>query len=202
MSGNLFIVTAASGAGKTSLVRALLEHDTQVRKSVSTTTRAPRAGEIHGRHYNFVAQEQFAQMLKRGEFLEHAEVHGHHYGTSRSWVEGSMQSGSDILLEIDWQGARQIRRIFPQAVGIFILPPSLETLEQRLRARGQDSPGVIAQRLQAAREEMSHVQEFDYVIINDKFELAAQELSCIVRAQRLRLAAQLEHHQDLINRLK
>ncbi|HVS25793.1 MAG TPA: guanylate kinase [Burkholderiales bacterium] len=202
MTGNLFIVAAASGAGKTSLVRALLDNDPRVRKSVSCSTRAPRAGEVNGQHYNFVSQQKFSEMLKRGEFLEHAEVHGNYYGTSKNWVEDAMKGGGDILLEIDWQGAQQVRRIFPQAVGIFILPPSLAVLEERLRARGQDSMDVIASRLKAAREEMSHVQEFDYVIINEEFGQSVQELICIVHAQRLKLKAQLERNHDLINRLK
>ncbi|HEY6280820.1 MAG TPA: guanylate kinase [Burkholderiales bacterium] len=202
MTGILFIVTAASGAGKTSLVRALLESDNQLRKSVSYTTRPARPGEEDGRHYNFVSQQKFADMLKQREFLEHAEVHGNHYGTSKSWIERAMQGGHDILLEIDWQGAQQVRRIFPQAIGIFILPPSLASLEERLKARGQDSPEVIASRLKAARVEMSHVPEFDYVIINDKFEQAVQELICIVRSNRLKLKPQLERHRDLINHLK
>lgn len=202
MTGILFTVTAASGAGKTSLVRALLESDNQLRKSVSYTTRPARPGEEDGRHYNFVSQQKFADMLKQREFLEHAEVHGNHYGTSKSWIERAMQGGHDILLEIDWQGAQQVRRIFPQAIGIFILPPSLASLEERLKARGQDSPEVIASRLKAARVEMSHVPEFDYVIINDKFEQAVQELICIVRSNRLKLKPQLERHRDLINHLK
>lgn len=202
MTGILFIVTAASGAGKTSLVRALLESDNQLRKSVSYTTRPARPGEEDGRHYNFVSQQKFADMLKQREFLEHAEVHGNHYGTSKSWIERTMQGSHDILLEIDWQGAQQVRRIFPQAIGIFILPPSLASLEERLKARGQDSPEVIASRLKAARVEMSHVPEFDYVIINDKFEQAVQELICIVRSNRLKLKPQLERHRDLINHLK
>lgn len=202
MTGILFIVTAASGAGKTSLVRALLESDNQLRKSVSYTTRPARPGEEDGRHYNFVSQQKFADMLKQREFLEHAEVHGNHYGTSKSWIERAMQGGHDILLEIDWQGAQQVRRTFPQAIGIFILPPSLASLEERLKARGQDSPEVIASRLKAARVEMSHVPEFDYVIINDKFEQAVQELICIVRSNRLKLKPQLERHRDLINHLK
>lgn len=202
MPGFLFIVTAASGAGKTSLVRALLESDDQLRKSVSYTTRPARPGEKDGIHYNFVSQQKFADMLKQREFLEHAEVHGHHYGTSKIWIEHAMQSGYDMLLEIDWQGAQQVRRIFSQAVGIFILPPSLASLEERLEARGQDNPEVIASRLKAARVEMSHVHESDYVIINDKFEQAVQELICIVRSNRLKLKPQLERYRDLINRLK
>ena len=202
MTGILFIVTAASGAGKTSLVRALLESDNQLRKSVSYTTRPARPGEQNGIHYNFVSQQKFEDMLKQREFLEHAEVHGYHYGTSKIWIERAMQSGYDMLLEIDWQGAQQVRGIFPQAVGIFILPPSLDSLEERLKSRGQDNPEVIANRIKAARVETSHVHEFDYVIISDKFELAVQDLVCIVRGSRLKLKPQLERHRDLINHLK
>ncbi len=202
MPGILFIVSAASGAGKTSLVRALLKNDNQLRKSVSYTTRPVRPGEEDGKHYHFVSQQKFTDMLKQREFLEHAEVHGHHYGTSKIWIEHAMQGGHDMLLEIDWQGAQQVRKIFPQAAGIFILPPTLATLEERLKARGQDSPEVIASRLEAARVEMSHVHEFDYVIINDKFEQAVQDLISIVRSCRLKLKPQLERHRDLINRLK
>lgn len=202
MTGILFIITAASGTGKTSLVRALLKTDNQLRKSVSYTTRPARPGEENGKHYNFVSQQKFADLLRHGEFLEHAEVHGHSYGTSKSWIERAIQDGPDILLEIDWQGAQQVRRIFPNAVGIFILPPSLASLEERLKARAQDSSEVIVSRLKAARAEMSHVNEFDYVIINDKFEQAAQELICIVRSNRLKLKPQLERHRDLINHLK
>ncbi len=202
MTGVLFIVTAASGTGKTSLVRELLKSDNQLRKSVSYTTRPARPGEEDGKHYNFVTQQKFADLLKHGEFLEHAEVHGHSYGTSKNWIERAMQDGHDILLEIDWQGAQQVRRSFSNAVGIFILPPSLASLEERLKARAQDSPEVIATRLKAARAEMSHVDEFDYVIINDKFEQAVQELICIIRSSRLKLKPQLERHRDLINHLK
>lgn len=202
MTGILFIVSAASGAGKTSLVRALLNSDNQLRKSVSYTTRQARPGEEDGKHYNFVSQQKFADMIKQREFLEHAEVHGHRYGTSKSWVEHAMLGGYDMLLEIDWQGAQQVRSIFPQAVGIFILPPSLASLEERLKARGQDNTEVIASRLKAARAEMGHVNEFDYVIINDEFEQAVQDLICIVRSCRLKLKPQLEHYRELFNRLK
>jgi len=202
MTGILFVVTAASGAGKTSLVRALLESDDQLRKSVSYTTRPARPGEEDGKHYNFVTQAKFADMVNRGEFLEHAEVHGHRYGTSKTWIERAMGGNYDMLLEIDWQGARQVRGIFPAAVGIFILPPSLASLEERLKVRGQDNPEVITNRLKAARAEMSHLNEFDYVIINDNFEQAVQDLLCIVRGCRLRLRPQLDRHRDLINRLK
>jgi len=202
MTGILFVVTAASGAGKTSLVRALLKNDHQLIKSVSYTTRPARPGEEDGKHYNFVTQAKFADMIHRGEFIEHAEVHDHSYGTSKSWIEHAMLGGYDMLLEIDWQGAQQVRRIFPEAVGIFILPPSLASLEERLTVRGQDNAEVIANRVKAARAEMGHVNEFEYVIINDKFEQAVQDLQCIVRSCRLKLKPQLERYRDLISRLK
>jgi len=202
MTGILFVVTAASGAGKTSLVRALLKSDKQLGKSVSYTTRPARPGEENGKHYNFVSESKFADMVKQGAFIEHAEVHGHRYGTSKSWIERAMSDGRDMLLEIDWQGAQQVRGLFPEAVGIFILPPSLASLEERLKERGQDEAEVISNRLKAARAEMSHVNEFDYVIINDKFEQAVQDLLCIVRSCRLKLKPQLEKHRDLIHRLK
>jgi guanylate kinase len=202
MSGNLFIVSAPSGAGKTSLVGAMLAADPLVRKSVSYTTRAPRPGEVDGREYHFVSTTEFGRMLDHGDFLENALVHGNHYGTSRKWVDEQTAQSQDILLEIDWQGAAQVRALKPEAVGIFILPPSLQALEQRLRGRGQDSPGVIAQRLANAREEISHVIEFNYVIINDVFDRAAQDLISIIRAERLRLPRQITRHQDLINRMQ
>lgn len=202
MSGILFIVSAPSGAGKTTLVRALLEAEPGVKLSVSYTTRPPRAGETDGRDYHFVTPEVFDRMAAAGDFLESAEIYGHRYGTSRHWVGEQLGGGADLLLEIDWQGARQVRRLMPGAVAIFVLPPSLEALEQRLRARRQDSPEVIARRLSAAREEIGHVGEFDYVIINDEFDRAAQELRSIIRAERLRTFRQLARHADLINRLK
>jgi guanylate kinase len=201
MTGNLFIVSAPSGAGKTTLVEALLAADPLVRKSVSYTTRAPRPGEQNGRHYHFVDQQTFDAMRAQGELLETALVHGSQYGTSRRQVESVCASGHDVLLEIDWQGAAEIRRLKPEAVTLFVLPPSMEALEQRLHGRGQDSADVIARRLGAAREEMSHVFEFDYVIINDDFDRAAQELLTILRAERLRLPRQLARHADLINRI-
>lgn len=201
-SGNLYIVSAPSGAGKTSLVKALLAADPQVQLSVSHTTRAPRPGEVDGRDYHFVSQETFEEMLGRGEFLESAEVHGNRYGTSQAWIARQMQTGRDILLEIDWQGAAQVRRLIPRAVGIFILPPSLEALHSRLRNRGQDSAEVISRRLQAAREEISHVGEFDYVIINNDFDEAVRDLISIVRAERLKLGPQAARHGDLINSVK
>jgi guanylate kinase len=201
MSGCLFIVSAPSGAGKTSLVSALLAADPRVKKSTSYTTRSPRPGEQNGRHYHFVSPAEFDQMLARGELLENALVHGNHYGTSRQTVENDCAAGTDVLLEIDWQGAAQIRKLKPEAIAIFVLPPSLEVLEERLRGRAQDSPEVIAGRLAAARGEIAHASEFDYVIINDDFDRAAQDLISIVRAERLRLPRQVLLHTDLINRL-
>ncbi|MCL6555962.1 MAG: guanylate kinase [Burkholderiales bacterium] len=201
MSGNVFVVSAPSGAGKTSLVRALLAADPQVKLSISYTTRPPRPGEVDGMHYHFVSVEQFMEMLNRGEFLESAEVYGNYYGTSQRWIEEQLAAGTDILLEIDWQGAAQVRRLMPKAVSIFILPPSLEALRQRLTGRGQDSEAVIERRLAAAREDMSHVGEFDYVIINDDFDTASRDLQAVVRAQRLRVEAQLARHAHLLKAL-
>jgi guanylate kinase len=202
MSGCLFIVSAPSGAGKTTLVSGLIAGDPQVRKSVSYTTRKPRPGEEAGRDYHFIAEDAFQRMREAGEFLETAHVHGNLYGTSRKTVESECTAGRDVLLEIDWQGAQQIRKFQPDAVAIFILPPSIEALERRLRGRGQDSPEIIARRVSAARGEISHVGEFDYVIINDEFNRAAQDLISIIRAERLRLPRQLSRHTDLIERLK
>jgi guanylate kinase len=201
MSGCLFIVSAPSGAGKTTLVSGLIAADPLVRKSVSYTTRQPRPGEENGRDYHFVSEEQFERMGADGEFLEMARVHGNLYGTSRRAVENECAAGHDVLLEIDWQGAQQIRKLQPDAVAIFVLPPSIEALEKRLRGRGHDSPDVIHRRVAAARGEISHVGEFDYVIINEEFKRAAQDLISIVRAERLRLPRQLARHTDLINRV-
>ena len=201
MTGNLFIITAPSGAGKTSLVQALLAVDAQVKLSVSYTTRKPRPGEVDGIDYHFVEETQFLHMLCEGNFLESAEVHGARYGTSQTRVDTVLQEGNDLVLEIDWQGAAQVRGLYPQAISIFILPPSMEALEQRLNHRGQDSAAVIAQRLAAAREEMSHVGEFDYVTINDKFEVALGDLCAIVRTQRLKRDKQLWRHESLLKTL-
>ena len=202
MPGTLFIVSAPSGAGKTSLVRTLLEADPGIRLSVSFTTRAPRPGEVEGLHYQFLDRNTFEAMRARGEFLESAEVHGNFYGTGRRWVENRLAEGSDILLEIDWQGAAQVRRLAPEAVTVFILPPSLETLAQRLALRATDSDAVISRRLEAARGEIAHVDEFDYVILNKDFDVASADLRAIVRSERLRRTAQLARHRDLINRMK
>jgi guanylate kinase len=201
MSGNLFIVCAPSGAGKTSLVNALLEREPDIELSVSYTTRVPRQGEENGREYHFVDCATFEAMAQRGDFLESAQVHGNLYATSQAWITERMAVGRDILLEIDWQGALQVRKLIPSAIGVFILPPSLDALRRRLTARGQDSSEVIERRLANAREEISHLAEFDYVIINRVFEVAVVDLVSIVRAQRLRLAAQLERHADLINQM-
>lgn len=199
MSGNLFIISAPSGAGKTSLVNAMLAGTPGIDLSVSYTTRAPRPGETDGREYHFVSRETFLEMAKRGDFLESAEVYGNLYGTSQTWIKEETAAGRDILLEIDWQGAAQVRRVFPDCISIFILPPSLAALESRLKGRNQDSAEVIAQRLQAARDDIAHVAEFDYVIINDKLDEAVQQLKAVVVAAGLRRDRQLARHQDLIN---
>ena len=201
MIGNLFILTAPSGAGKTSLVRALLARDPQVRLSISYTTRPPRPGEEDGRDYHFVTMAEFTQMLAAGEFLENAEVYGNLYGTSEQWIRTTLAAGDDVLLEIDWQGAAQVRRLFPDAVGTFIVPPSLPALQHRLLGRGQDSPEVVARRMAAAREDISHVGEFDYVIINDDFDTALADMLAVFRAYRLRVARQQARHIALFTSL-
>lgn len=202
MTGNLFIVCAPSGAGKTSLVGELLKADPQIRLSVSYTTRKPRPGEVDGREYHFITEQQFSRMIAQGEFLENALVHGNHYATSAHWISEQRAAGRDIMLEIDWQGAAQVRQRIPETIGIFILPPSFEALLSRLNKRAQDAPDVIARRLAAARDEISHAGEFEYVIINDDFSRAAQDLISIVRAQRLLTPIQLARHSSQINRMK
>lgn len=197
VKGCLFIIAAPSGAGKTTLVRALLAQDAALQLSVSHTTRAPREGEENGRDYHFIGVETFRAMREAGEFLESAEVHGNYYGTSRGWIEQQMVAGRDIVLEIDWQGARQVRKVFPQAVGVFIMPPSLAVLEQRLKGRGTDASEVIARRLDNARVEMAHVGDFDYVIINNELREAVEDLATLVRAARLRLPVQRATHPEL-----
>ncbi|MDO9596115.1 MAG: guanylate kinase [Azoarcus sp.] len=194
MPGNLFIVTAPSGAGKTTLVRGLLARDPQVQLSISFTTRDPRPGERDGREYRFVDVPTFRALRDRGEFLEWAEVHGNYYATSKVWLKEQIAAGRDTLLEIDWQGAQQVRKSFPDAVGVFILPPSLDELESRLRGRGTDSDDVINRRLLGARGEMRHVAEFDYVIINNELQVALEDLVGVVRAARLRYANQHQRH--------
>jgi guanylate kinase len=201
MSGSLFIVCAPSGGGKTSIVNAVLGRDPALKLSVSFTTRAPRTGEREGVHYHFVDEAKFERLRAAGAFLESALVHGHHYATSRVWLEDEMMHGHDVLLEIDVQGAEQVRKLIPGAVGIFILPPSWEQLRERLVGRGQDAPQVIARRLAAARIEMERVDEFDYVIINNDFSSAVEDFSAVVRASRLRCAVQRARHSELYRNL-
>lgn len=201
-SGTLFIVAAPSGAGKTTLVGRLLADDAQVQHSISFTTRAPRPGEQNGREYHFIDDQRFLAMRERGEFAEWAEVHDNFYGTSRLWLEQRMKEGCDMMLEIDWQGAQQMRRQFPEAVGIFILPPSVAELENRLRRRGADSEDVIARRVAGALGEMRHVSEFDFVIINNDLDVALGELKAAVRASRLRFSRQRARHPDVFRFLE
>jgi guanylate kinase len=197
MTGLLYVVTAPSGAGKTSLINALLADDRALTLSVSYTTRPPRPGEQDGREYHFVDLPRFEAMLERGEFLESAEVHGHRYGTSQKVIDEVRARGRDLVLEIDWQGAEQLRRLYPQSIGIFILPPSMAELERRLRARAQDSDEVIRRRLRNAAAEMSHAAEFKYAIINNNFDDARQDLRAVVRAERLATGRQLERHPEV-----
>ena len=199
--GNLFVIAAPSGGGKTSLTRALLEREPGIRLSVSYTTRPPRPGEKDGVDYHFVSADRFAVLKDGNEFLEHAHVHGNWYATSATWLKSQVSAGQDVLLEIDWQGAAQVRVLIPESVHIFILPPSLESLEERLVRRGQDDAATIARRLIAAREEIRHCVEFNYVIINQEFASAVDDLSAVVRATRLRTAQQLVRHQPLIAQL-
>ena len=187
--GNLFVVAAPSGAGKSSLVKALRELDSHVQPSVSHTTRPPRGQEQQGREYHFTDAATFQAMIDRGEFLESAEVHGNLYGTSRGAIEERITGGQDVVLEIDWQGALQIKRLFPNAILIFILPPSWDELQQRLNRRGEDHPEVIATRMANARIEVSQARHFDFVIINASFETALFDLKAIVHSQRLKYAA-------------
>lgn len=196
--GNLFIVAAPSGAGKTTLVKALVESAEKIQISVSYTTRSPRQGEIDGKDYNFVSEEQFHKMTKDRVFWEHAEVFGYHYGTSHDWVIQQLDQGIDVILEIDWQGARQIRELFPAAVSLFILPPSMQVLRERLEKRRQDSYTVIAQRMQAAQAEISHYSEFDYLIVNDDFNVALNHLRAIVQAVQLRTLTQQKRLTSLL----
>ncbi|WP_289282920.1 MULTISPECIES: guanylate kinase [unclassified Methylophaga] len=201
MMGNLFIVAAPSGAGKTSLVNALISQHAEIKLSVSHTTRPPREGEVNGKDYHFVDQQTFSAMRNAGKFLESATVFDNSYGTSSDTVKSLLADGFDVILEIDWQGAQQVRNNFPQAIGIFILPPSKATLEQRLRNRGQDNEDVIARRMRDAENEISHYVEFDYIIVNDDFEQALTSLSSIIVAQRHSLAIQKNSQADLITEL-
>jgi guanylate kinase len=199
--GNLFIISAASGAGKTSLIKALLEKDAYLKLSISHTTRKPRPREVDGVDYHFVDEVAFIKILGEAQFLESAEVHGARYGTSQASVEGPLKAGFDVILEIDWQGAAQVRSLYPQAISIFVLPPSIDALAQRLNNRAQDSSDTIARRVAAARTEMAHVSEFDYVTINDDFNDALQDISAIIRTQRLAISVQLQRHASLIQTL-
>ncbi len=201
LRGTLFVVAAPSGAGKSSIVNACLARDPDICLSISFTSRAPRPGERHHEHYHFVSEAEFERMVAAGDFFEHARVHGDWKGTARQSVEPQLAAGKDVLLEIDWQGARQVRAQVPDAVGVFILPPSRDALEQRMRARGQDSEEVIARRLAAARDEMAHHDEFDYVIVNEVFETAVEDMCAIFRASRLRLSQQRQRHERLIRDL-
>ncbi|UYB53225.1 guanylate kinase [Xanthomonas sp. AM6] len=198
MRGTLYIVAAPSGAGKSSIVNATLARDPQIALSISFTSRAPRPGERHAEHYHFVSADAFQGMIDAGDFFEYARVHGDWKGTARQSVEPQLAAGRDVLLEIDWQGARQVRAKVPDAVSVFILPPSRAALEQRMRKRGQDSEAVIAQRLAAAREEMSHYADFDYVIVNEDFDTAVDEMCAIFVASRLRRLPQQQRHAALI----
>jgi guanylate kinase len=202
LPGNLFVVVAPSGAGKTSLVASLLERERNVRLSISYTTRPPRPGEEDGREYHFVDKARFESMIAAEDFLEHANVYGNYYGTSRAWIQQELAGDHDVLLEIDWQGARQVRRLFPAMVGIFILPPSLAELRRRLQGRGKDSPETIERRMASAREEISHVLEFEYIIVNDRFEDALSELACVMRASRISRAQQAARLAKLIDEFR
>jgi guanylate kinase len=200
-SGSLFMVVAPSGAGKSTLVNALLKQEPEIKLSISFTTRPPRPKEMHGREYYFTSAEDFLKRRESGEFLESAEVHGNYYGTSRLLIEEQMRAGTDVLLEIDWQGAQQVKKQFPHTVGIFILPPSIAALEERLTKRGQDEPNVITRRILAAGGEIAHAPEFEYVIINQEFATALSELTAIVKATRCRFAQQAARNTSLFAQL-
>lgn len=200
--GNFFVVVAPSGAGKTSLVNELLRREPRIRLSISYTTRPPREGEAHGREYHFVTRAEFERMIASGDFIEHANVYGNYYGTSRRWIEAELAGENDVLLEIDWQGARQVRKLFPAMVGIFILPPSISELKRRLEARGKDAPESIATRMASAREEISHVLEFEYIIVNEEFDSAVSDLQGIVRASRVARASQSARLASLLAEFK
>ncbi|CAM3771524.1 guanylate kinase [Parendozoicomonas haliclonae] len=199
--GTLYIIAAPSGAGKTSLVTELVKTTRYLTVSVSHTTRKAREGEVHGQHYNFVSVEEFQKMIGKGAFLEHAEVFGNFYGTSQAWVEEQLEQGVDVILEIDWQGGQQVRRLMPEAIGIFILPPSQKELHKRLTGRSTDDADVIAHRMAKAVSEMSHYNEFEYIIINDDFDEALFDLKAVIRSQRLSLEFQKDYRRELLSDL-
>ncbi|MFN2362239.1 MAG: guanylate kinase [Marinobacter sp.] len=199
--GTLYVISAPSGAGKTSLVGEMLRQDGKLGVSVSHTTRPMRAGEQDGVNYHFVSRDEFEAMIARGEFLEHADVFGNYYGTSQVWVKQTLAMGQDVILEIDWQGAEQIRRLMPGCVSIFIVPPSSDALEERLTGRGTDAPEVVERRLKEATDECAHAVEFDYLVVNDDFDTAVGDLLSIVRSQRLRMQTQQVRHSGLLVRL-
>ena len=195
------MIVAPSGVGKSSLVDALLKADSGLKLSLSTTTRSPRSGEVDGKNYRFVSKEEFTREREQGYFLEWAEVHGHFYGTSKPWIESQMQAGSDVVLEIDWQGAQQIRKLIPSAQWIFIFPPSIQALEERLRKRGQDDEATIARRLAAAHVELLHAHEADYIVVNDSFDQALVDLQQILASSRLRSGPAMARNPALLRRL-
>jgi len=199
--GSMLMIVAPSGAGKSSLVNALLQEDPALKLSLSTTTRLPRPGEVEGKDYRFIALEEFIAEREQGNFLEHAEVHGNFYGTSRAWIESQMKAGHDVILEIDWQGAQQIRQMIPEVQWIFIFPPSFEALEERLRKRGQDDEATIQRRLAAAHLELQHAHEADFIVINDDFERALIDLRHLVAASRLRSGPIMARNPTLLRRL-
>jgi guanylate kinase len=199
--GSMLMIVAPSGAGKSSLVNALLQDDAGIKLSLSTTTRAPRPGEVDGQNYRFLSREEFIRERDQGHYLEWAEVHGNFYGTSKPWIESQMQAGSDVLLEIDWQGAQQIRKLIPSTQWIFIFPPSIEALEERLRHRGQDDEATIQKRLAAAHVELLHAHEADYIVVNDSFDQALVDLKHILAASRLRSGPSMARNPALLRRL-
>jgi len=195
------MIVAPSGAGKSSLVNALLQDETGLKLSLSTTTRAPRPSEVNGKNYRFVTKEEFIREKDAGQFLEWAEVHGHFYGTSKPWIESQMQAGNDVMLEIDWQGAQQIRKLIPSVQWIFIFPPSIEALEERLRKRGQDDEATIQRRLAAAHIELQHAHEANFIVVNDAFDQALVDLKQILAASRLRSGPSMARNPTLLKRL-
>lgn len=201
LQGTLYIFAAPSGAGKTSLVKALVDESAGIEVSVSHTTRAPRPGEVDGVNYHFVDVATFNTMVREGDFLEHAQVFDNFYGTARAKIQRRLAAGMDVILEIDWQGARQVRQQFPDSLGVFILPPSRQALEDRLRQRGQDGDEIIARRMRDAESEMSHYAEFDFLVINDNFDTALEELKAIITANRLRTPLQASRLGEMLNEL-